>query len=107
MLHPETVKLSKHAKTRCQEREISRLQIALAVDFGQRVNGTGVEICFLGRRDIPEWLDRRYAERVEGTVVILGHAGEAVTTYRNRDAMRELRKRKKLPRDPRTHVRSR
>lgn len=107
MIHLEAVKLTKHAAQRRMEREITDLQVALALDFGQRVRGTGVEICFLGRRDIPAWLHPRYAERVEGTVVVLGHDGSVVTTYRNPNAMWDLRKQEKRSRDPRTDARGR
>lgn len=101
MIHPEAVKLNKHAARRRMEREITDLQVALAIDFGRRIYGTGAEICFLGRRDIPDWLHPRYAERVEGTVVILADDGTVVTTYRNPGAISDLKKRAKLPRKPR------
>lgn len=101
MIHPETFQLSKHAITRRLKRGLSDLQIALAMDFGQRVHGTGAEICFLGRRDIPDWIHPRYAARVEGTVVVLADDGTVVTAYRNPDAMRDLRKLEGRPREPR------
>jgi aspartyl aminopeptidase len=98
MTSAHAIQMTKHARERQLKRGIHDLQVSLAMDFGQRVHGTGVEYCFLGRSDIPDWVHPRYAERMDGTVVILSTEGTVITTYRNPEYMPRLRKRARLPR---------
>ena len=98
MICADTIQMTKHATERRLKRGIQDLQVSIAIDFGQRVHGTGVEICFLGRKDIPDWVNPKYAERMEGTVVVLSSEGAVITTYRNPEYMSTLRKRAGLPR---------
>jgi hypothetical protein len=101
MVNTDIIQKTKHAAERQSKRGILDQQMGLAMDFGQRFHGTGVEYCFLGRKDIPEWIDPWYAERMDGTVVILSRDGVVITTYRNRKYLPRLRKRTGVPRDSR------
>lgn len=98
MISPETIQMTKHAAEQQLKRGIRDVEVSLAIDFGHRLFGTGVEYRFLGRDDIPDWVDRRYAERAAGTVVILAPDGTVRTTYRNGDCLKELRRRSGRPR---------
>lgn len=64
--------------------------------FGKPVHRTGVTFYILRKRDIP--LEHRrndvYA-KLEGAVILVGDDGGVVTTYRNKRAYRQVRKKVK------------
>ena len=93
--------MTKHAAQRQAQRCISDLQLSLTLDYGQRVHMSCAEICFLGRKDIPDWIDPRYADKMDGTVVVLSPDGAVITTYRNPDYLHRLRTRAGSPKKPR------
>lgn len=98
MIRPEENRVTAHAAARQSARGIDDLAVALAIDYGRRTYGTGAEICFLGRRQIPAWIHPRYAEKLDGTVVVLGRGGEVITVYRDQAANGRIRRKERLPR---------
>jgi hypothetical protein len=91
-----------HVQLRQAQRNISDQDVAFVLCFGRQIHCAGALHVFLGRRDLPadRRLRRRF-ERLVGTVLVLCHDGEIlvlVTAYRNRNALRELRRKGKYDR---------
>jgi hypothetical protein len=87
---------SPHARLRCAQRNLRPERLAYVLRHGTRIRRTGVTFVVLRRRDIPV-ADRRcdaYA-KLEGTVLLLGRNDRLVTAYRNRGALRAIRKKQK------------
>lgn len=91
------VQLSQHARIRAQQRCFRAEDVEYVLDHGLRLRRTGIEFCVLRHRDVPP-SDRRGAGQLIGTVVLLGNDGVAVTMYRNRRALAEIRRRPKWSR---------
>lgn len=91
-----TLALSKHARLRMAQRNISPNDLEYVLAHGVRINRTGVTVYILRRRDILQG-DRRTSRitRLEGTVVItdFGRDGtlEIITVYRNKNAFKAIR----------------
>jgi hypothetical protein len=89
--------LSAHAHRRLAQRCRSVQAVDYVLEHGLRLRRTGVEFCFLRGRDIPP-ADRRAVGYLEGTVVLIGDDGVAITVYRNRRALAEIRRKAKYRR---------
>lgn len=89
-------KITLHARLRCAQRNVNRDTIAFVEWHGRKIHRTGATFYFLGRRNIPEHLrdDDRYA-KLEGTVLLAGPDGGFITVYRNRQALKAIRKKLK------------
>ncbi len=97
-----TIQPTHHVQLRQAQRNISDQDVAFVLHFGRRIHNAGALHVFLGRRDLPadRRLRRRF-ERLVGTVLVLCDDGETsvlVTAYRNRNALRELRRKQKYDR---------
>ena len=92
--------LSQHAVLRMAQRNISLDDLEYVLEHGERVHKTGVAFFILRKRDIPR-ADRKRSEimRLEGTVVLISSMEdgkpEIITTYRNKGAIRTLRRKAK------------
>jgi len=88
--------LSKHGKQRCSQRGVSLKHLDFLKKHGQKYYRTGIEIYFLGKKNIPKKLrsDDRYA-KLEGTILMIGADGGIITVYRNRKALKDIRKKNK------------
>ncbi len=88
--------LSRHAALRQRQRCVRNAALDYVLSHGTHVCRTGVTFVVLRWRDIPI-ADRRVDcwTRLVGTVIILGDHGRIVTTYRNRHALREIRRKTK------------
>jgi len=91
-----------HAQVRQAQRNISDDDVQFVLRYGRKVRCAGALHVFLGKRDLPR--DRRLQCRFEhlvGTMLVLCDAGERpvlLTAYRNRNALRELRRKAKYDR---------
>lgn len=88
------VRLTRHARARAQQRCFGAAELEYVLDHGMRLRRTGVEFCVLRMRDVPP-PDRRTVGRLVGTVVLVGEDGVAITVYRNRRALAEIRRKPK------------
>ncbi len=92
-----------HFVERQNQRNVSDLEVGLALRFGVRFHeGGGDVVHFLGRRRLPKNLDEKTARRADGVVVVVAQNQTLVTTYRNPQFIRELKKRGHEPRRGRT-----
>jgi len=87
---------SGHFIDRAAQRNLSPTEIAFVLQHGRILYRTGIQFYFLGWRDIPKTLrqDPNIA-RLEGLTVLLGHDGTLVTAYKNRQAIRTIRRKAK------------
>ena len=86
-----------HAARRMAQRNVSWEDIRFVLQYGQRTNKAGAIHVFLGTRDIPAGLGKRYA-RLEGTTVLVCPMSMAtiITVYRNRqDGASRIRRKPK------------
>ena len=91
--------LSNHSHIRVQQRAVSVDAIEIARQHGRRIHTGGAVFCFLGRRDIPDYLPAAQRERLEGLTLVLSPDDETViTAYRNRRALKDIRRKKKYNR---------
>lgn len=73
-----------HAQRRARQKAVRPLAVDLALRYGMQIEQNQGSVYYLGKRHIPEGLEPKTAERVEGTAVILGRQGWVVTVFRNR-----------------------
>ena len=92
----ETLKLSKHALLRMAQRNFSLHDLEYVLEYGTRIDVSGVTGYILRKIDIP-LDDRSKSEitRLEGAVILAEFTEEGkleiITTYRNKSAVKELR----------------
>jgi len=86
-----------HAGERCAQRNISPTDIAFVMRFGHLLHTGGAVFVFLGRRDIPDdCLADQHLARLEGTTLVLSREDNSlITAYRNKKALRDIRRKVK------------
>jgi len=80
------IKFTDHSTVRAAQRNLSGEEVYYVMHYGKQFHKAGALICFLRRRDIPEWdqCNDRLIKLV-GTAVILTKDGRTViTVWRNR-----------------------
>jgi hypothetical protein len=87
--------VSRHAASRMAQRNIQPSDLSLVLRFGRVEYRAGAEFYFLGRRDIPDGMELTL-ERLIGATVVVTH-GQIATVYRNRRALRAIRRKPKRP----------
>jgi hypothetical protein len=94
------MELSSHSMTRMQQRGIAADAIEVVREHGRRIHTGGAVFCFLGRRDIPDYLPATQRERLEGLPVVLSTVDETVVTvYKNRNGLRDIKRKKRYDRN--------
>lgn len=91
-----SVNFTIHGRKRMEQRNISEIELSYVLRYGTYVRKTGVDFVILRRRDIPRE-DRVHDTivRLEGVVVLLSSDSCITTVYRNRNALRAIRKKRK------------
>ena len=88
-----------HFVERQNQRSVSDHEVALALQCGVRFHEHGGDIVyFLGRRNVPKTVDEKTAQRANGVVVVVAKGQTLVTTYRNPQFIKALKKRGATPR---------
>lgn len=91
----QDMQLSSHALMRMAQRNLSAEDVEYVLRHGCRVRSGGALHCFLRADDIPD-ADRKEAERLEGTTVLLDRGGRSIiTVYRNRRGLKDIRRKVK------------
>ena len=91
----QVVRFTHHARVRCAQRAIREAHIPLIVNFGRSLHTAGATFHFFGVQEAKLHADlgRQVIEAITGAVVVLDRDGQVVlTTYRNHDALRRIRK---------------
>lgn len=86
-----------HASERMSQRNVDEADVEFIMCFGRRFHRTGVEIFFLGRRDVPT-RGAHQAEHLVGTVVVVSRDSSVITVYRNARALGALKRKQKYDR---------
>jgi hypothetical protein len=84
---------SAHFKRRQAQRKVSDAAVALALCFGETFFQGEDRVYFLGRKHIPAFVPAPMASYLDGTTVVLGPDDVLVTTFRNPEARRALKRR--------------
>lgn len=90
----KVTRLTDHAKTRMAQRGIRENDLEIAFRFGQVHYSAGAEHIFLGKSNLPQDLQGRYSHLV-GTTIVFAE-GVVVTTYKNRRALSEIKRKAKF-----------
>ena len=90
------MQMTDHAQVRCAQRQIDPETFAFIKKYGRKIWRTGVAFYFLGKRDIPQKLrgDDRFA-KLEGVILLVSADGTLITTYRNPNGLKTIRKKTK------------
>lgn len=95
------IQLSNHAAKRVSQRGIEPAVIAEIVQYGTRIYKQGFVFHFMPKADIQLYYHKDDRKRFESVIVLTGQDGCVVTTYRNPDAVGEIkRKPKRLSQKP-------
>ncbi len=88
---------TRHVRQRCAQRNIEAWQVDLVLQYGRRIRASAAQHIFFGRREasLYEKALGRSAEVIEGLVVVVQDDGVILTAYRNHEAPRHLRRRKR------------
>lgn len=88
--------ISHHAAQRQRERRIDDAALDYVLLYGTHLHCAGATFVFLRERDVPT-ADRRtsHLARLAGTVVVMGDESQIVTVYRNTNALRDIRRKRK------------
>jgi hypothetical protein len=89
--------VSAHGVTQTQRRGIPLEVVRLITAYGRAERRTGIEFRFIGHREVAAAPDgvRQILAQWEHTVVLLGEADQVITAYRNRRALRDIRRKEK------------
>jgi hypothetical protein len=88
-----------HAVTRMAQRNLTEADVFFVLRYGQRWHRDGVVFYFLGKCDLPASASC-HAQRLEGaTVIVEPQAQVIITVYRNRKALRRIKRKHKQTRE--------
>ena len=93
-----SLQYTEHALTRMHQRCLSIHDVQYVVLYGQQYRCAGVVHYFLGRRNIPTNDCRKdFLRRLEGTTVLVDslEGRLVITVYRNRSALKSIRRKAK------------
>ena len=83
-----------HFACRQVQRGVRDEIVLLALRFGRKFYDKGGEqVYFLGRKQLPRDLAPKIAERANGTTVVVGANGALITTFRNPEFSKVLKRR--------------
>ena len=91
-------RLTRHARSRASQRGLSDDEIAFVLYFGRSIYRTGIKFFFLGQRDIPERYRRSHGH-LAGATLLMSQDGVVLTVYKNQDALRTIKKKRKRARE--------
>jgi hypothetical protein len=88
--------LTSHAARRIQQRALNTELVELAIEHGTPIHNGGALFYFVGKKDIPANLAPCMKDRIEGlTVLVDSEDSDVITAYRNKTAIRTIRKKQK------------
>lgn len=88
--------LSKHSNERINQRCISREAIEIAMIYGEEFFKQGLIFHVVGETNVPELVDPQLKKKCKNLVVVVaGDSGEIITSYRNKNPFRHIKKKSK------------
>ncbi|MCC6626284.1 MAG: hypothetical protein IT340_02660 [Chloroflexi bacterium] len=90
----EPALLTRHARQRAGERRVPLDMVDLIAQHGRKLHAAGAVHCFWGRREAAQYRGRLgpASDYLNGAVVVLSADGAVITTYRNKAAVKHLRR---------------
>jgi hypothetical protein len=99
------VQFSNHAAKRVSQRGIEPAVVAEIIKYGTRIHKQGFVFHFMPKADIQMYYHKDDRKRFESVIVLTSQDGCVVTTYRNPDAVSEIkRKSKRLLQRPKSFL---
>lgn len=99
------IQFSNHAAKRVSQRGIEPAVVAEIIKYGTRIHKQGFVFHFLPKADIQLYYHKDDRKRFESVIVLTSQDGCVVTTYRNPDAVGEIkRKSKRLLQRPKSFL---
>ena len=99
------IQLSNHAAKRVSQRGIEPAVVAEIIKYGTRIHKQGFVFHFMPKADIQMYYHKDDRKRFKSVIVLTGQDGCVVTTYRNPDAVGEIkRKSKRLLQRPKSFL---
>lgn len=92
----DELRLEDHAVLRGVQRRISSEEMLFVTHFGRPINAGRAVHYFFGKKEVEQCLKalEEYLARLDGTVVVLSKNEAISTTYRNKKALRYIRKKR-------------
>lgn len=85
--------MTTHADKRCRQRGLADEQILLVLEHGTAIRTAGALFYFMAGKDIPRHIPSSMKERIAGiTLVVDPESNELLTAYKNRHALKAIRK---------------
>ena len=97
----KTISITKHAKQRASQRGISSEQIELCINFGERMNRTGMEFYCMTKKCLKKLKKTTgaYMDKLQGLIVMTHYDEDGilavVTVYKNQNGFRTIKKKEK------------
>lgn len=99
------IQFSNHAAKRVSQRGIESAVVAEIIKYGTRIHKQGFVFHFMPKADIQMYYHKDDRKRFESVIVLTSQDGCVVTTYRNPDAVGEIkRKSKRLLQRPKSFL---
>jgi hypothetical protein len=95
----DDLEITSHAAVRMAQRNLNLDEVSLVLAFGRVRHCAGAEFHVLCRKDIPRGHEKRL-ERLVGSVVVVEDE-QVITVYKNRDALRIVKRKSKRSAIPR------
>lgn len=92
------VEISKHARHRGAQSNLCEYDLDLVRRYGVLERRTGVKFYFVGRREVERYrrVEPRLRKLHDLVVIIAGDDTTVITVYRNRHALRDIRRKSKV-----------
>ncbi len=92
------VALSKHARRRGAQSNLSDRDLDLVRRYGVLEHRTGVRFYFVGRREVERYreVEPRLAKLHDIVMIVSSDDYVVITVYRNRNALKEIRRKSKV-----------
>jgi hypothetical protein len=95
--------ITDHAELRLSQRGIQENDLSLLLEYGTTVHNGGALFVFMRKRDIPRDVDSTKETKLEGLTAILdAHTLELISMYKNKNALRQIKRKYKYDYCPRT-----
>ena len=79
-----------------QQRGISKRMIDAAIAIGSVIQKQGCDMIMVRDCDIPDKMEKSFASKLRGLILIMSSDGALITSYRNRrSGFRDIRKKSK------------
>ena len=96
MTFPNEIKLSEHARHRGAQSNLCERDVELVRRYGVLEHRTGVQFYFVRKQEVERYqgVEPRLA-KLHSIVLVVANDGTVITVYRNRKALRAIRRKPK------------